>query len=235
MNVSPPPRPGARPAFDRTSAAIIINQLATPGLGSWIAGHRVAGAGQLLIACSGFCVFLVYFARLIIEAFHTAMGAEPVEPLNDALWRWGLILFGVSWVWSGITSLQIWSRSRRTAVPPRVAPTTPPDLAIPPSPAPVLPVKPLTPEEVAAAMAGVPGWAARDNAISRTYTFRDFPAAIAFVNSVARAAESANHHPDIDIRWNKVTLTLSTHDAGGVTEKDFALARVLDEEAAGND
>ena len=54
-----------------------------------------------------------------------------------------------------------------------------------------------------------------------------------FVNAVAAAAESAQHHPDIDIRWNKVTLALSTHDAGGLTEKDFALARHCDTLAAG--
>ena len=64
--------------------------------------------------------------------------------------------------------------------------------------------------------------------ISRTFQFKDFPAAIKFVDAVARFAEEAWHHPDIDIRWNKVTLALTTHDAGGLTEKDFALARKFD-------
>ena len=58
--------------------------------------------------------------------------------------------------------------------------------------------------------------------------FKNFPPAIKFVDTLARLAEKANHHPDIDIRWNKVTLTLSTHDAGGVTTKDFALAKKFD-------
>jgi len=57
--------------------------------------------------------------------------------------------------------------------------------------------------------------------IARTYQFKDFPAAIQFVNAVAALAEQAWHHPDIDIRWNRVTLALTTHDAGGLTEKDL--------------
>ena len=71
-------------------------------------------------------------------------------------------------------------------------------------------------------------WSANNGAIQRTYQFRDFPQAIAFVNSVAEAAEAAQHHPDILIRFNKVTLTLSTHDAGGITAKDFDLAATAD-------
>ena len=64
--------------------------------------------------------------------------------------------------------------------------------------------------------------------ILRTFQFKDFPAAIKFTNAVAELAEEAWHHPDIDIRWNKVTLSLTTHDAGGLTEKDFALAKKFD-------
>lgn len=64
--------------------------------------------------------------------------------------------------------------------------------------------------------------------IARTFQFKDFPAAVKFVNAAAKLAEQAWHHPDIDIRWNMVTLTLTTHDAGGLTEKDFALARQFD-------
>ena len=74
----------------------------------------------------------------------------------------------------------------------------------------------------------VPEWKKAGQTITRTYQFKDFPAAIKFVNSLARLAEKAWHHPDIDIRWNKVTLTLTTHDAGGLTEKDFALAKKFD-------
>ena len=72
-------------------------------------------------------------------------------------------------------------------------------------------------------------WKKKGATIVRTYQFKDFPAAIKFVNAVARLAEKAWHHPDIDIRWNKVTLALTTHDAGGLTQKDFDLARQLDQ------
>jgi 4a-hydroxytetrahydrobiopterin dehydratase len=73
-----------------------------------------------------------------------------------------------------------------------------------------------------------PGWEKDDSAITRTYEFANFNESMGFVTRVAIAAEKANHHPDIDIRWNKVTLTLSTHDEGGLTEKDFDLAGKAD-------
>jgi 4a-hydroxytetrahydrobiopterin dehydratase len=75
----------------------------------------------------------------------------------------------------------------------------------------------------------LPGWALRGNEIVRTFTHRDFRGSMAFVNQVAEAAEAAGHHPDIDIRWNKVTLALSTHAEGGMTGSDFALAARIDE------
>ena len=86
----------------------------------------------------------------------------------------------------------------------------------------------LSTEKIKAALARVPDWKKRSVTIARTYQFKDFPAAIKFVNAVAKLAERAWHHPDIDIRWNRVTLTLTTHDAGGLTEKDFALAVKFD-------
>ena len=75
----------------------------------------------------------------------------------------------------------------------------------------------------------MPDWKKRGATITRTFEFKDFPAAIKFVNAVAKLAEKAWHHPDIDIRWNKVTLTLTTHDAGGLTERDFSLAKKFDQ------
>ena len=77
-------------------------------------------------------------------------------------------------------------------------------------------------------LASVPEWNKRGQVIARTYQFKDFPAAVKFVNAVARLAEKAGHHPDIDIRWNKVMLALTTHDAGGLTDKDFELAGKFD-------
>ena len=78
------------------------------------------------------------------------------------------------------------------------------------------------------ALKSVPDWNENAAVITRTYQFKDFVAAMQFVNTVARLAEEAWHHPDIDIRWNKVTLALTTHDEGGLTEKDFTLAKKFD-------
>ena len=86
----------------------------------------------------------------------------------------------------------------------------------------------LTPDQIKTALASVPVWKKTGDAITRTFQFKDFPAAIQFVNALATIAEKEWHHPDIDIRWNKVILTLSTHDAGGLTEKDFSLAKQFD-------
>jgi 4a-hydroxytetrahydrobiopterin dehydratase len=73
-----------------------------------------------------------------------------------------------------------------------------------------------------------PEWSELNGAIQRTLQFSDFIEAMRFVSGVADAAEAMDHHPDILIRYNKVTLTLSTHDASGITDKDFALARQID-------
>ena len=86
----------------------------------------------------------------------------------------------------------------------------------------------INPAQIKAALAKVPDWKKKGATIVRIFQFKDFVAAIKFVNAVAKLAEKAWHHPDIDIRWNKVVITLSTHDAGGLTEKDFALARKFD-------
>jgi 4a-hydroxytetrahydrobiopterin dehydratase len=83
--------------------------------------------------------------------------------------------------------------------------------------------------QIAVAMTSLPQWQRQGDIISRTFEFEDFPAAMKFVDAVAVVAEQANHHPDIDIRWNKVTLALTTHDAGGLTQKDFELARKFDQ------
>ena len=82
--------------------------------------------------------------------------------------------------------------------------------------------------QIKTALPSVPNWKKTGKAITRTFQFKDFPAAVKFVNAVAKLAEKAWHHPDIDIRWNKVTLILSTHDQGGLTEQDFDLARKFD-------
>jgi len=75
----------------------------------------------------------------------------------------------------------------------------------------------------------IPNWSKRAQTIFRTFKFDGFVTSVAFVNRIAKRANKSNHHPDIDIRFNKVTLTLTTHDEGGITEKDFSLARQCDE------
>ncbi len=87
---------------------------------------------------------------------------------------------------------------------------------------------PLAAADVAARLATLPGWRVRGDAIERTFRCASFPAAIAFVGKVAAIAEAADHHPDILVRYDRVTLTLATHSAGGVTERDFALAAEIE-------
>jgi len=82
--------------------------------------------------------------------------------------------------------------------------------------------------QIKAALKTVPDWEKSGATIMRIFKFKDFVVAMKFVNAVAKLAEKAFHHPDIDIRWNKVTLTLTTHSEGGLTEKDFKLAKQFD-------
>jgi 4a-hydroxytetrahydrobiopterin dehydratase len=86
----------------------------------------------------------------------------------------------------------------------------------------------LTTTQIKSALRSAPDWKKKGSVISRTCKFKDFVAAIKFVNAVAVLAEKTQHHPDIDIRWNKITLALTTHDQGGLTEKDFAMAEKID-------
>jgi 4a-hydroxytetrahydrobiopterin dehydratase len=91
---------------------------------------------------------------------------------------------------------------------------------------------PLTPQQRAVLTAACPAWSIDADDMRRTFVFADFPAAMAFVTKVALAAERLDHHPDIDIRWNKVTLVLSTHSEGTLTDLDATLARQADEAVA---
>jgi 4a-hydroxytetrahydrobiopterin dehydratase len=81
--------------------------------------------------------------------------------------------------------------------------------------------------ELKSAVAGLPGWRLDEGKLVRDFSFPDFVAAMDFVNKIAAEAESAGHHPDIDIRYNKVRLGLVTHDAGGITAKDVEMAEQL--------
>jgi 4a-hydroxytetrahydrobiopterin dehydratase len=83
-------------------------------------------------------------------------------------------------------------------------------------------------EDAHARLRALPDWEITSGELVKTFQFADFRAALGFVNRVGEAAETAGHHPDIDIRYNKVRLALVTHDAGGLTPKDFALASQAD-------
>jgi 4a-hydroxytetrahydrobiopterin dehydratase len=87
----------------------------------------------------------------------------------------------------------------------------------------------LTPKQIKASLKAVSNWSQCEQTICRTFNFAGFISSITFVNRIAMNAKKMNHHPDIDIRFNRVTLTLTTHDEGGITEKDFSLARQCDE------
>ncbi|MGE5694685.1 MAG: 4a-hydroxytetrahydrobiopterin dehydratase [Candidatus Sericytochromatia bacterium] len=87
----------------------------------------------------------------------------------------------------------------------------------------------LSDDDVDAALSDLGGWERVDNALRRSVKFPAFLAGIEAVGRVADAAEAADHHPDIDIRWRTVTFTLSTHSEGGITQKDLALAKQIDE------
>ncbi len=85
----------------------------------------------------------------------------------------------------------------------------------------------LNQEQIQAAIGDLDGWGFDDGAFVRTFRFADFVHAVDFVEQLAEVAEAQRHHPDIDIRYNKVTLRLSSHDAGGVTARDVKLAEAL--------
>lgn len=86
----------------------------------------------------------------------------------------------------------------------------------------------LTEQQIEAELVRVPEWAEVSGVIQRTIQFPDFRASMAFVTGLADYAERVQHHPDILIRYNKVTISVNTHDAGGITAKDFALAEEAD-------
>ncbi|MDD5141310.1 MAG: 4a-hydroxytetrahydrobiopterin dehydratase [Verrucomicrobiales bacterium] len=207
--------PKSRPPSRITARnATLLNLLATPGLGSLIGRRWIAGGGQLLLSISGFTLFMVWFVKEMTQFYGQISGNVEVRPVGKFLIA-GVILFALAWVWSAVTSISLLreaSSGKEQALKNFAAP----------------PVQKLDEAKIIPALATVPDWKLAGATIVRTFQFKDFPAAIKFVGAVAVLAEQAWHHPDIDIRWNKVTLTLSTHDAGGLTEKDFALARQFD-------
>ena len=83
--------------------------------------------------------------------------------------------------------------------------------------------------EIQRALGGLPGWTRRGDTLTKTFAFARFSDGIAFVNAVATAADRMDHHPDIDIRYTKVTIALATHSAGGITQLDLTLAEQVEQ------
>ena len=210
---SPDRRPVSRA---KAKNAAMLNLLATPGLGTLLCGRWIVGTGQLVLAVAGFTLVLVWFFKEMIPYYGLAFGDEPPPMPGLKMLGEGAILFAASWLWSAVTSLSLWGDASASSV------QSLKNFAAPPMPK-------LEDAQITLALAAVPQWQRQGDLISRTFQFKDFPAAVKFVNAAAVAAEQAWHHPDIDIRWNKVALTLTTHDAGGLTQKDFDLARQFDQ------
>jgi 4a-hydroxytetrahydrobiopterin dehydratase len=209
-----------------------INLFATPGLGSVMGGRKLAGRGQLLFSVAGFCLIVTWMLKVIFGSTSAEISGVDAPPIPAWWWQVGVLLFGIAWVWSLATSISMVLEAARESVgsvpmvPPKlagIAKKTPPPLA-----APNFKLKSLDGYQISAALATIPAWHRQGANIIRHFQFPDFLAAIHFVNQVAGLAEEAGHHPDIDIRWNRVTLALSTHDVGGLTDRDFALARQFD-------
>ncbi len=197
----------------RDAKNALVNILFFPGLGSLRSGRLTAGLGQIFLAVAGTALLLLWFFKEVSQYY--SLMFEEVKPQSVGwIGEIGGVLFVISWLWAGVTSLSLFRE------PPKPNPA-------PPVIAPAINMKPTDPK-IQAALATLPDWQLNGQIISRTYEFADFPAAMQFVNTVAELAEQAQHHPDIDVRWNKVTLALTTHDAGGLTEKDFALAHACD-------
>lgn len=92
----------------------------------------------------------------------------------------------------------------------------------------------LSDDEIRSGLASLPGWERRDNEIEKVYELPSFADAIAFVTRVGFLAEKADHHPDLDVRWRKVRVALSTHSEGGITDMDVALAGEIETIAGGS-
>lgn len=87
--------------------------------------------------------------------------------------------------------------------------------------------------EIQRALGGLPGWSRRGDTLTKTFAFERFTDGIAFINRVAKVADEMNHHPDIDVRYTKITIVLSTHDAGGITQSDLQLAERIEKVISG--
>ena len=195
----------------RIVSCVLLNLVATPGLGSLLAQRWIAGVGQVVLSLVGFVLMLVWFYKLVVVQFYGQINGGVQVQSVGWIGAFGAGLFALAWCWSLVTSFSLLRAASQASLESLAS----------------FAAGPLKLEEakIILALAALPQWRRDGEIISRTFTFKDFSAAMKFVNDVADLAGQAQHHPDIDIRWNQVTLALTTHDAGGLTEKDFALAR----------
>jgi 4a-hydroxytetrahydrobiopterin dehydratase len=210
-----PSSANAKTNSTRARNATLLNLLGTPGLGSLMAGRIVAGSGQLVLAVAGFTLVIIWFMS-VMSGYYSQMFNEQTThtPVVFTKLLLGGGIFLLAWVWSLVTSLSL----MRAAKQEKISELKTFGAAS---------VK-LDEGKIISALGAVPAWQRNGEAIARTFEFQNFSTALKFVNAVAQIAEAAQHHPDVDIRSNKVTLALTTYDVGGLTEKDFALARQCD-------
>lgn len=202
----------------RIISCVFMNLAVTPGLGSLMARRWAEGAGQVAVSVAGFALIMVWFYKVVVVQFYGQFtGNVTVEPAGY-IGVTGAVLFVVAWVWSLFTGVSLLRTAQRgdTASLKLFAAGQ---------------VR-LDEVKIAAGLATVAEWQRNGLVISRQYQFKDFSTAMKFVNAVGALAEQAQHHPDIDVRWNQVTLAFTTHDAGGLTGRDFALARACDAQAS---
>ena len=207
----------ARKKVSRAQArnAALLNQLGTPGLGSLLAGRRIEGALQLLIFLIGFVFFCLWAVRSLAQYYEMMFNNAPkTTPGSVGLALLGVAICALAWAWSLQTSFSLLREAGKVSLESLESFAAGQ-------------IK-MEPAQIILRLATLPEWSRTGEIISRTFVFKNFPAAMKFVNRVADLAEQAQHHPDVDIRWNRVTLALTTHDAGGLTEKDFALAQQCD-------
>jgi 4a-hydroxytetrahydrobiopterin dehydratase len=210
-----PSLPRKKVSRSQARNAALLNQLGTPGLGSLLAGRRIEGVLQLLLFLAGFVLFCMWAFRNLSQYYQMMFNAAPkTAPGNVALALGGVGICVLSWVWSLQTSFSLLREASKVSLESLESFAAGQ-------------VK-MEPAKIMLLLSTLPEWQRSGEIITRTFEFKDFSAAMKFVNHVAELAEQAQHHPDVDIRWNKVTLALTTHDAVGLTEKDFALAKQCD-------